>query len=475
MTYYEDKLTAQDKLYVKELKAQFKSAGTDSFTTTNQLFKDIYGRTSFDNILSNHSSDRDLSFSDSVDEYTIYYRSETENNILTRVNQLGQLVELIVPEDYELNAELGDLELKSKWINEIYKQVLIGDEHHGIYIKPEPIEMQIYDEKGNVKLPVVGNKGMLRDMRINPIPRRILPAMVLYRIFNLHIERQLAKYKSPVELIPKGLLAAQDGNLKANWFYKLADSTMIYDEQKFSGTELKNAYQIVGNPGIGNIIRDLIDLRDSIKAEAWELANMNDARFGSSSPSTTVRNNEQNLYRAKLGALLMVTTFNNMLGRLHQLTLDYGTVVYNEGVSGSLMGADRTIKHFNIPGGKLTNCKFGIFVTNSVLEKGKLDEYKKLAFASAQNGDPQLADAAIASDHVPEIRKAIRKFSELNQKLKEEQAALDRQSQEAIAKQNAEVQQKAIDARLAEIKLKEQMITDRDIEVANIKNKESII
>ena len=84
-------------------------------------------------------------------------------------------------------------------------------------------------------------------------------------------------------------------------FYKLADNTYIYDDSEVPTNVIQNGYRLVGNDAAVNYIKTLIDLRNDVKAEAWDMANMNDSRYGNAAASSTVTNNNQNIIRAKLG------------------------------------------------------------------------------------------------------------------------------------------------------------------------------
>ncbi len=471
-TYYGDKLSTEDRRYLNSLQTFMSAGGMAPYNIPVNVYKDAYGRRIMDE--SGKYAEDGTNFSlngQIINEYIVYFKTETKKQIVTRINQLGVVTEEIVESDYELNAELGDIAIKSEWLQESWKQVLLGDFQHGIYIKPEPTALQIYDNRGNVMLPVIGKKGILKGIDINPIPKRILPALAFYRILNLQIERHIAKYKTPVEAIPKGLLAAQDGSTKAAMFYKMADSTIIYDETKFSGNELRNSYQIIGNNQASGFIRDLIDLRDRVKGEAWDLANMNDARYGNTPASATVRNNEQNIFRAKLGSILMTTIYNNILSKVHKYSSEYGSVAYADGLASTLF--DKTtskVKYFNIPGGELSDLDIGVFVVNSVIEKEKLDQYKQLAFAASQNHEFGLASASIDGNNVSTIREAIKEYVEKKERFEQEQAEAERASKEQIAQLNNETEKLKAENRLEEIRLKESLAKDRELAVAEVKS-----
>jgi len=467
--YYSDDLTAADRKYIDEL---IRSANGDGYTVTAGMYEDIYGRKAFDNDNVEQSSNKKLNFSNGrdVSEAILYYKTQVERKILLYVNELGeQQVKVIEDKNFEFNEQLGHLSITKEWITETWKQVLIGDEVSGIYIKPKPVEVQSYDAKGHNKLPIIGKKGILNGIYINPIPKRVISSLALYNIITLQIERQIAKFKGTVEIIPQGMIQGDSAeSTKGNMYYRLADNTILYDETQVDFNTVAQGYRLVGNDSASNFIKTLIDYKESIKAEAWDMANMNDGRYGNAAPSSTVTNNQQNIFNAKLGSVLSVTTFNNILTRLYNTIVNYSEYLYPEGISGSVFNNDGSVTYFNLDSGMLTANKYGIYMTNAVLDFQKLKDYKNFAFSAGQNGDFALANAAITGDSISDIRIKVNEYLEMKD---EYEKSVQQQEQAQAAKIHEEVLADKQNERLAkreDMITKEDMITDRMIELANI-------
>jgi len=469
---YEDKLSKADIEYLKELQNRTNSTGL--CTITAQLVTDIYGRKVFDennNAVPGNTS-YNISKNGMIREVILYFKTSTKRRILYKYNQLGTVVsEVIQDKNFVFDTSKGHISIENEWITETWEQVLLGEYYIGIYLKPEPIPVQIYDANGHNKLPIIGKKGLINGVYINPIPHRIAPNLALYRIITLQIERQFAKYKGSMELIPKSMLLGDNGDIKGNMFYRIADGTIIYDDQAVDFNTAAQGYRIVGNDAATNYIKALIDFRDMIKAEAWDMANMNESRYGNAPASATVTNNNQNIFRAKLGSVLMITTFNSILLRLYRQLVEYAKVAYVNGVSGAIRDdAENKITYFNIDSGELTENNYGIFMSNAVLDLNKLEEYKKLAFSASQNGDFDIAMEAIDSDNISRIRKHIKELVKAN---KEYQRELEIQKQQTLMQINEEKMQSAQadrDNALAMVKLKEELITNRDLKLAASNN-----
>ncbi len=468
--YHGDNLSSKDYKYLQELIRSHDSGG---YNVDVELVENLYGRKVFGNDGTRATGKDKVSFANGTDawEYTVYWKTQVKRKILTRYNELDEVVTIVVDNNYTLNEEAGDIDIESKWLDEVWTQVLLGNFYAGIYLKPEAFPVQIYDAKGHVRLPVTGKKGLLNGLYINPIPNRIAPNQALYRIITLHLERQMAKYKGAIEVIPQSmLLGGEDADPKAAYFYRLADNTIIYDDSQISPQDVATGYRIVGNDSVSSYIRTLIDLRETVKQEAWEMANMNDSRFGLAAPSSTVTNNQQNIFRAKLGSILMVTTFNQVMVKVHEMNLELSKVAFSGGVGGGYFDSLGEIHHFNINSDELSDTQYGITITNSVLEKEKLEEYRRLAFSAAQNGDFELASKALESDNVSEIRTYVKDFvksrDDFERKMKEQEQAI--QQQQIQAEQQRFEQEHT--QKLEEINLEQGLITDREIKLEAMKS-----
>lgn len=64
---------------------------------------------------------------------------------------------------------------------------------------------------------------------------------------------------------------------------------------------------------------------------------------------------------------------------------------------------------------------------NSIQEKEKLDQIKQFAFSAAQNGNMDMAIAAISGDNVSAIKNLIMKFQAEQQQYEQDLKAMDQQ------------------------------------------------
>lgn len=462
---YSEDLTSKDLEYLDLLLSKY-DGGAYSINTSEII--EIYGRKIFSDEKYANGVDVPIAKNRNIRECILYFKTEVKRHILSRVNQMGDIVNSIVDKDYELDEEVGDIDVSTEWITEVWKQVLLGEDYIGIYFKPEPVDVQEYDSRGHCKLPIVGKKGVLNNVYINPIPKRIIPNLALYNIIELQIERQMAKYKGTIEIVPASMLEGTDGDAAGNMFYRLADNTYIYDDSEIPISTIQNGYRLVGNDAAVNYIKTLIDYKAGVKAEAWDMANMNDSRYGNAPASATVTNNNQNIIRAKLGSILMVTMFNQVKVRLFTKMLEYSKVAYVDGKNGTNFDNNGKTTYYNINAGELTENRYGIYISNSVVDFNKLQEYKDLAFAAAQHGEFELATEAIDSDNLSNIRIKIKELNKAKDEYNKQLEQQKMQQEQQISDANIENDKANREAKLEEIRLKEELQTEREVQLKSM-------
>lgn len=460
---YSEQLTKADIEYLDTL---LDGTSLDIYNVNVEVYQGLYGRKAIDESGTGRTKTDTLTFSNTrnVDEKILYFKTDVKRSILHYINPLGQLQQKIVDNDFEINVTEGHILIEKKWISETWKQVLLGEEEAGIYLKPEILEIQLYDENGHNKLPIIGKKGLINGVYINPIPKRISPNLALSEVITHKIEQEIGKYKGTVEIIPKSLLKSDTNqSARGNMIYKKLDGTIIYDDTKVDPNTVTQGYRMVGDNSANDYIRTLIDYRTLIKDEAWDMANMNDSRFGKAPASSTVTNNQQNIFNAKLGSVLMINIFNAILIKLYTYALEFGKHLYPDGRAGSVFNNDGKITYYNINSGELTANKYGLYMSNAVMDFDKIKEYKDFAFAAAQNQEFGLAFEAIDGKNVSSIRQHLKDFieetKEYNRRVKEEELA----QQERINQANIKEKQDERAAKTNDIITKETMITERAI------------
>ena len=361
--------------------------------------------------------------------YRVCWKTEKQIKILVYQNSIGETVEAEVSEDYEFNPEAGDIAINTEWINTVITGYRFGnDDYAAVYLAPEEELVQRRDKANSsmCKLPFGGKRGLLEGIKINPIPKRLVPYLALYRIYTLHQERTIAKYKGTIDILPKGLLGGLN-NAKKSWYYAKADNTIWYDETDLDFNTIAQGIRQLTDGGIERYIIGLAEIRKQIREEAWDLANMNDERYGNIGNQQTVTNAQSNMVNARLGSTLMIHMFNKALERDHTADLEFRKYAWIEGKQGSFIDKETgELVYVGFDGDSFLETDAGVFVRNSELDKDKLQQLKQLAFSAGQNGDFEMATEAILTDDVHGLKKYIKDRMNLQ---KEHQEALNQLEQ----------------------------------------------
>lgn len=391
-----------------------------------------------------------------IDIYHYVWKTEIKQGILKHRDLLGNIVESVVDEDYEFDASAGDIEIEWEWINQVWEGWRIGGCHSGIYIKPRPIEVQRerFNNYSDCKLPYNGIVGLHKDNLRNPIPFRVLPYLALYRIYTLQQERAVAKFKSWL-LFPESILAdSSDMTTEERLAVANKDSFLPFDDSDAQLNALQSIRE-VATSAITNYIQMLDNLKQGLKAEAWEAANMNNARFGDAKDYAGKAVNESNYSQAMTGSVWSLECFNLFRERDYVANIDYSKFAWIDGKRGSYVDpTTNKVVVVDIDGSSDFSGNIGIYIRNNADVQNKLNMMKELAFSAGQNDQLEVAIEAIENNNITSIAKNIKKAIqarrdyELQMQQVQQQAQAEVEqivSQREAAKQEFEAQQNALD------------------------------
>ena len=383
-----------------------------------------------------------------LDEYIVIWRTEVPVTIKTSIDLYGAEYDEIVDDDYVIDTTLD--KLRTEYIEEVWIGRRFGNATTGVYMQPEPCSVQRYNKATNrCKLPVGGKKGLLRDIKQNPIPNRLVTFELIDRIYGLQIERTLAKYQPYILTLPQSMINPDDSGTSAEkMFYIKADNTLIYNDAEVDFQTVVQGLRGIALPSVADYLNILVELKKANREEGLQMANMNSYRLGDVSPSTGKGVMQESIYRAAVGNVLSLVMFNAALERDHNADLEFGKIAYVQGRKTSFYSKDlkKTI-YLDVDPMLLLETDFGVYCHNAKLDQSKIDKYTDLAFAAAQNGEFELAAAAIDADTVPQIRTALRKIidakKEFEVRIAKEQNeattyAADRAAETATAQQELE-------------------------------------
>ena len=365
----------------------------------------------------------------------VVWKGEARSGILTYINEIGLETQRIVDENYKLNPEAGDIEIRWEYEPQIYEGYRIGTRYNGVYpIKARPI---LYG-RGD-KLPYNGIMEVLPTMGKFSIINLITPFQILRNIIYYHREMVIAKNKMLILLLPTSIIADDEEDK----IYKMAADGILLANDEEDTTGQKMAQVRMLNANMNQYISELTALIDSIKADAWETVDMNAQRYGEIAPSAGMTTTQEAIARSSMGSVIIVAMFDEMRKHDYQRDLDYAKLAYIDGLQRTFFDDKQERRYLSLDVNSFINSDYGVMVKNDQKELDKIQQLRQWAFSAAQNGDLDMALAAITGNNVTQIQTAINKFTALKQQHEQQmQQAEQMLKQEELQNKLAEIQAK---------------------------------
>lgn len=346
-----------------------------------------------------------------------HYVAKTEVKIgyLTYVNEIGEIEETLVSEDYKLDLENGDIEIKWDYKHEIYEGEIIGfDMSNGfnieaVYTKFRPITVQ--REKitnlNKCKLPYNGLSYIHKDSEKTPIPYRVNPYLALYRIYHYQIEKAIQRWKA-ILTIPQSILTGDDElTMEQRLANMEAENLLVFNDADINVNVL-SAIKEIATTATYNYVTTLYQLLRGIKEEAWEVSNMNATRLGNQKAYQGKSVTEQSLAQADISGSWGLEMFNMFRGLDYLANYDYSKIAWSDGKEGTYRDeSTNELQRVKVDPLEHISLNVGINVGNSKLLDEKLRAMKDVAFSGAQNGDFELATEAILNDNLQTLKRKV--------------------------------------------------------------------
>lgn len=373
----------------------------------------------------------------------VVWRGEAKRGILTYINEIGFETTRIVEEDYVFNPEAGDINIEWEYEPQVYEGYRIGGRHTAIYpIKARPIAFN-----RNGKLPYNGIMEILPMMGKFSIIKLITPYQIMRNIFAYHREMVIAKNKMLILLLPESLIASETEDK----IYKMAaDGILLVDDSEDANSQ-KMANIRMLNASMGDYITQITNLMEAVKLEAREMVDMNMQRYGEIAQSAGAATTQEAVARSSMGSVIITQVFDEMRKADYNRDLDYAKLAYIDGLDTSYWDLDGKRRYLSLDVNSFVNSDYSTLAKNDAKELDKINQLRQWAFSAAQNGDLDMALAAITGDNITQIKSTVQKFIELKRQHEAEMQQMEQMiKQEEIQNKLREIEAKGEQDRLTE-------------------------
>ena len=381
----------------------------------------------------------------------VVWRGYARQGILTYVNEVGLITTKVVDESYKLDTQAGDISIEWAYKPQVYEGYRIGGRYSAIYpIKARPIA---FERDG--KLPYNGIMEVIPYMGKFSIIKTITPYQIMRNIFAYHREMVIAKNKMLILILPKSLVS----NNSEDVVYRMAaDGVLLVDDSEDANSQ-KMANIRMLNAQMGDYIAQITQLMEATRQEAWDTVDMNAQRYGDIAQSSGVGTTQEAIARSSMGSVIIVQVFDEMRRRDYQRDIDFCKLAYIDGLDTAYLDADGNRHYISLDVNSFVYSTYGITVKNDAKEQDKLQQLRQWAFSAAQNGDLDMALAAITGDNISQIKATVQKFNEIKAQHEEQMKQVDAQlKEEEIQNKLREIEAKGDqDRQLEELKFQHEM------------------
>ena len=381
----------------------------------------------------------------------VVWRGYARQGILTYVNEAGLVTTTVVDESYKLDTQAGDISIEWAYKPQVYEGYRIGGRYSAIYpIKARPIA---FERDG--KLPYNGIMEVIPYMGKFSIIKTITPYQIMRNIFAYHREMVIAKNKMLILILPKSLVS----NNSEDVVYRMAaDGVLLVDDSEDANSQ-KMANIRMLNAQMGDYIAQITQLMEATRQEAWDTVDMNAQRYGDIAQSSGVGTTQEAIARSSMGSVIIVQVFDEMRRRDYQRDIDFCKLAYIDGLDTAYLDADGNRHYISLDVNSFVYSTYGITVKNDAKEQDKLQQLRQWAFSAAQNGDLDMALAAITGDNISQIKATVQKFNEIKAQHEEQMKQVDAQlKEEEIQNKLREIEAKGDqDRQLEELKFQHEM------------------
>lgn len=377
----------------------------------------------------------------------VVWKGEAKRGILTYVDpQTGMPSTRVVEENYKLNKAYGDISIEWTYENQVYEGYRIGNRYNAIY----PIKARAIAYQRNGKLPYNGIMEVLPYMGKFSIIKLITPYQIMRNIFAYHREMVIAKNKLLILMLPQSLIESD----AEDRIYKMAADgvLLVDDEDDQSGIKMQQVRML--NASLNGYIKDITDLMEATKQEAREMVDMNMQRYGDISQSAGASTTQEAITRSSMGMVILTQMFDEFRKRDYNRDLDFSKLAYIDGLNSAYWNTNTGERRYiSLDVNSHVMSDYSTTVKNDSKELDKLQQLKQWAFSAAQNGDLDMAIAAITGDNVSQIKSLVEKFSEIKRQHETEM----QQAEQALKQQELEAKLQQIQAQGEQDRLTEQL------------------
>lgn len=371
------------------------------------------------------------------------WKSLREIKILTYSDENGDIQETIVDEYYELNESVGDINLESFWVPEVYEGYKIGSEIYA-RLRPVPGQFRDLDNIYESKLPYYG---AVYDAT-NSVPTSLMDRgkawqyyfnIIFYRLELIMASDKGKKVLMNINSIPD----SADIDIKQfQYFFESTPFGWVNPNEEGVGYNDVNTIAKVIDLSTASDMAKYVEILNFIKQECGEAMGVSKAMEAQVKQGEAVTNTQQNLIQNSYILEPLFSLHNRVKKNVLSALLEKAKVIYSTYKPRKLSYIldDLSTVVLDMDVNLLENSTLGLFINDTSRAAEIKQTITQLAHAALQNQQVKLSDliTIIKEDSITVAEEKLKQSEENMQEfqLRQQREALE--VQERIQKAQAE-------------------------------------
>lgn len=393
--------------------------------------------------------------------FHVVYKTYRKFGVLTYLDQLQQVAEMEVGEDYVLNKAQGDIKLVWDYEGIIYEVYKVLD----FYLDGKELLENRADlnQEGLQKLPYNGIQERSKSGNIQSIIKDGLTYQRKINTVHFQVEKMINKNKDKLLILPFGLVPKKQGmGVKEQMYHADATSILWIDETAPNASLAAQMIKTV-DLSLGKFIQESLNYIQSVKREYWDNIGMNEQRYADISQGAGKGVTEQAVERSALITYEIVRQFEALIASDYQGLLDLSKLAYINGKKAKYIRGDgsQAFLNMNQDGAAYhSESSYNVFVRDSVQMTEAIRAMRAQATNLIQNGGKiSVLGHLFKTNNVTKLTKLLEELEDANT---QKEQAMEQQKQDGNMalqekitendKANREVKYYEADSQLAGIK-----------------------
>jgi len=405
--------------------------------------------------------------------YHTVWKTLTKIGILTYMDEMGQVQQMEVSEDYQLSEEDGDIDIEYIWVNEVWHGFRIGRD---IFLKLRddkpaeafPIQRGSLNNPSDCKLPYNG-----RAQLVSPVELGI-PYQELYNIFHYRLELSIAKNKDKIALFDINQIPKKKGWDEERFMFMAEAAGFAFIDPTAENAQGEktgfNNYQVL-DMSLGQYIQAQFQLLNSVQDEFESALGISRQRKGNIMASDGRGTTERAVFQSSVMSEEMFRQFEEFERMEAQGLVDTGKIAYKDGKKATYLDEEGNVSYLEVDPEDVRNMELGVAASNSAMDYENIQTMKQLSLEFVQGGMQASSIAELLESKsmakikqkLLEAEQAQRAWEEKMKQMDQQtaQMQLDAQKEDREDKQGHEAGENALD-REKDILIKQMDISAKD-------------